>query len=249
MLTARSSKISRQAISRAFVREMEGPSRRAVLGGLLAALFGAPSAHAQDADQWVNVRGDHGTPIPNVRIPSELDPFGLPGILWFGAATPDVNLFEFFDYNCPVCRASVPEIDALVRETSGLRLGLIHNAILSPGSVGAARTVLAVLRLAGPQKAYELHRRLFSLRGHVDERRALAAASDLGVSADAIAAPDIARMAGDALAAHMRLAKGVGFEITPSYVLQGIGLFGHPGPRSLRAMIAAAKECDELVCP
>lgn len=220
-------------------------SRRALLIGLAA----TAGARAQGADQWADVRDDAGAPIPNVRIPSELDPFGLPGVLWFGTASPDVNLIEFFDYNCPVCRASVPELDALVRETPGLRLGLVHNAILSPGSLGAARTVLAVLRLAGPQKAYELHRRLFALRGHVDGRRALAAADEMDVSAQALGAPQVASAAADALGAHMKLAKGAGFEITPSYVLQGVGLFGHPGPKSLRAMIAAARECDELVCP
>jgi hypothetical protein len=43
-------------------------------------------------------------------------------------------------------------------------------------------------------------------------------------------------------------AKAIGFAITPAYVLQGIALFGHPGPQALARMIEAAKECDALIC-
>ena len=50
------------------------------------------------------------------------------------------------------------------------------------------------------------------------------------------------------VAAHLARANSIGFSITPAYVLQGVALFGHPGPSSLARMIAAAKECDALIC-
>jgi protein-disulfide isomerase len=231
------------------------PSRRFVWQAALAGAC-APSLAAQellagddaDAGQWLPLRDDKGAPIQNLRVPSELDPFALPGLLWFGPASPDVSLIEFMDYNCPVCRIAHRELDALVRETSELRLGIAHNPILAPGSTGAARIVLGVLRVSGPRTAYDLHGRLMALRGMVDEPRALAQAQELGVKTEALNAPDVRADVERALAAHIARAKAIGFSITPAYVLQGVALFGHPGPKSLARMIAAAKECDALIC-
>lgn len=201
-----------------------------------------------DAGQWLPLRDDKGAPIQNLRVPSQLDPLALPGLLWFGPATPDVSLIEFMDYNCPVCRIAHRELDALVRQTGELRLGLAHNPILAPGSNGAARVVLGVLRISGPRVAYDLHGRLMSLRGMVDEPRALAQAQELGVAHETLNAPDVRADVERALAAHLARANSIGFSITPAYVLQGVALFGHPGPSSLARMIAAAKECDALIC-
>lgn len=201
-----------------------------------------------DAGQWLALRDDKGAPIQNLRVPSELDPFALPGLLWFGPSAPDVSVIEFMDYNCPVCRIAHGELDALVRQTSQLRLGLAHNPILAPGSPGAARVVLGVLRIAGPRAAYDLHGRLMSLRGMVDEARALALALELGVSAQALNGADVRADVERALAAHLARANSIGFSITPAYVLQGVALFGHPGPKSLARMVEAAKDCDALIC-
>lgn len=200
------------------------------------------------ADQWVEVNDDAGAPIPNLRVPTELDPFGLPGVLWVGPTAPDVTLFEFADYNCPVCKQASLHLDTLVRSVKGLRLGLINNPILSAASREAARVSVLTLRIAGPAQAYALHQRLFALRGVVDGARAANVARELGVDI-AKADPEWSRQADAALEAQEKLANSVGFSITPSYVLNGIGMFGHPGPKSLAQMIEAVKTCDALVCP
>ena len=200
------------------------------------------------AEQWVEVNDDSGAPIPNLRIPTELDPFSLPGVLWIGPTAPDVTLFEFADYNCPVCKKSSIHLDALVRSVQGLRLGLVQNPILSAPSREAARIAMLTLRLAGPAQAYALHQRLFAMRGVVDGARATNAARELGVDTTKADA-EMIKQADDALAAQETLANAIGFAVTPSYVLNGIGMFGHPGPKSLARMIEAVKTCDSLVCP
>ena len=200
------------------------------------------------AEQWVEVADDAGSPIPNLRVPSELDPFRLPGLLWFGAPEAEVHLFEFADYNCPVCKQAALHVDALVRGVQGLRVAFVHNPILSSQSRDAARVTLAALRIAGPKAAYALHMRLFAMRGVVDGARALAAAREEKIPV-ADATSDMGSQIDLALAAHEKLSGAIGFNVTPSYVLNGIGLFGHPGPGSLSRMIAAVKACDELVCP
>ncbi len=200
------------------------------------------------AEQWVEVNDDSGAPIQNLRVPAELDPFRLPGVLWIGPTAPDVTLFEFADYNCPVCKQSSIHLDALVRSVQGLRLGLVQNPILSASSREAARIAMLTLRLAGPAQAYALHQRLFAMRGVVDGARATNAARELGVDTTKADA-EMIKQADEALAAQETLASAIGFAVTPSYVLNGIGMFGHPGPKSLARMIEAVKTCDALVCP
>ncbi len=199
------------------------------------------------AEPWVEVKDDSGAPIENLRVPTELDPFDLPGVLWIGPAAPDVTLFEFADYNCAVCKQASVHLDALVRSETGLRLGLVQNPILSAQSREAARIAMLTLRLAGPAQAYGLHQRLFAMRGVVDGARATNAARELGVDATTASA-DMVKQADDALAAQEKLANAIGFSVTPSYVLNGIGMFGHPGPKSLAGMVKAVKACDAIVC-
>ncbi|MDP2357227.1 MAG: thioredoxin domain-containing protein [Beijerinckiaceae bacterium] len=220
-------------------------SRRALLlsGASVATLAGAAQA-----EQWVEVDDDTGAPIQNLRVPAELDPFRLPGVLWVGPTAPDLTLFEFADYNCPVCKQSSIHLDALVRSVEGLRLGLVQNPILSAPSREAARVAVLTLRLAGPAQAYALHRRLFAMRGVVDGARATNAAREQGVDTT-MASPDMIKQADAALVAQEKLANAIGFSVTPSYVLNGIGMFGHPGPKSLARMVEAVKACDALVCP
>jgi protein-disulfide isomerase len=65
------------------------------------------------------------------------------GTSWKGASKPDVVLVEFFDYACPYCKASNPDIERLIKEDPGLRVVYRELPILGPDSVAAARLSLA----------------------------------------------------------------------------------------------------------
>jgi protein-disulfide isomerase len=64
------------------------------------------------------------------------------GSSWKGAAKPDVTLVEFFDYACPYCKASNPNVDRLLKEDPGLRVVYRELPILGSDSVTAARLSL-----------------------------------------------------------------------------------------------------------
>jgi protein-disulfide isomerase len=64
------------------------------------------------------------------------------GSSWKGAAKPEVTLVEFFDYACPYCKASNPNVDRLLKEDPGLRVVYRELPILGPDSVTAARLSL-----------------------------------------------------------------------------------------------------------
>ena len=126
---------------------------------------------------------DDGAPVQNFRIPVELDPAKLPGIIWRGDKSADVILYEFFDYNCAFCRKAQHDIEALLANDPKTRLGLVNYAILSIGSVQAAKVQQAVLEaFCGPKAAYDFHSKLFSKRGQTpDGATALAVARELGL--------------------------------------------------------------------
>src|SRR5436305_1196592 len=100
--------------------------------GVLASSTLAFKAAAQDSRAF-DLTGDDGKRVANYRLPSELSLTGLPGIVWVGAASPDVILVEFFDYNCPYCRNAAADLDALVTRDGNLRLGMVNNAIIGLG--------------------------------------------------------------------------------------------------------------------
>lgn len=82
------------------------------------------------ADQEYSLNSDEGSPVDNFKIPVELDPAQLPGIVWKGEKTADILLYEFFDYNCGYCRRAALALDRLLVQDPGVRLGLVNNPIL-----------------------------------------------------------------------------------------------------------------------
>ena len=186
--------------------------------------------------------------IRNFRIPAELDPATLPGIVWSGARAGDVVLYEFFDYNCGFCRKAAQDLDEILRDDKNLRLGLINNAILSIGSVQAAKVQQAVLRLHGPRVAGEFHARMFGRRGQGDGASALAVVRDMGLDPKKIEESGDSPAVTAVLTRQAKLAASLGMEMTPSFAIAGVGLLGWPGKASLRGIIANARKCDHPVC-
>ena len=224
-------------------------SRRGVLaaGALTSATFFADAGTAVRADALV-LRGDDGKPVPNVRIPSELSAQSLPGLTWTGSASPDVTLIEFFDYNCTWCRKAMTELDALLKRDTSLRLGLANYAVFGVGSIQAAKVQQAVLKVAGPARAYDYHRAMFSRRGTNDGATAMAVVKSLGLDTKAVEdAANGADITG-VLTKQAKLAEAIGFNATPSFALNGYGVLGYPGVRSVTAMVGAVRKCEKPVC-
>jgi protein-disulfide isomerase len=215
--------------------------------GLLASSLIAVPATAQDSRPY-DLIGDDGKRVANYRLPSELSLTGLPGIIWTGSAAPDLILAEFFDYNCPYCRKAAADLDAIVAKDSTLRLGLINNAIIGLGSVQSAKVQQAVLKLYGPKRAYDFHKAMFAHRGANDGPLALEVAQSLGLDRDKIEAAADGDDVSSVLKRQVKLASDLGFYATPSFMLNGVGILGYPGPQSTARMIAAVRKCDKLAC-
>lgn len=225
-------------------------TRRGLLGGALAfgssVLFAGPGR--PQAGSLFPFKDDRGAQVYNYRLPADLSTEGLPGIIWVGAAAPEVILVEFFDYNCPYCRAASGDLQALLDRSPALRLGLVNNPVLAAGSVQAAKVQQAVLRSYGPEKAYAFHRALFEAHGPMDGPSALAVATKLGLDAKKVETEGDLPQIGAVLERQSALARALGFEATPSFMADGIGILGYPGPQAMARAIDQIRRCDKLVC-
>ena len=65
---------------------------------------------------------------------------------WAGNADGDVTLVVFTDYACGFCRASVPDVDRLIREDKRLKVVFRELPIIAPQSRDAAIMALAAAR-------------------------------------------------------------------------------------------------------
>jgi protein-disulfide isomerase len=222
-------------------------TRRQALSLIGAFPLIAGSARAQEEQEY-SLRADDGAAIRNFRIPAELDPATLPGVVWTGAKAGDVILYEFFDYNCGFCRKAARDLDAMLGDDKNLRLGLINNAILSIGSVQAAKVQQAVLRLQGPRAASEFHARMFGRRGQSDGASALAVAREMGLDPRRVEESGDSPAVTAVLTRQAKLAANLGMIATPSFAIAGVGFLGWPGKTSLQGIVANARRCDHPVC-
>jgi len=216
-------------------------ARRTFLGGALALAGGGATRAAAD------LLGADGKPVPTWRLPSEIA-LDMPGLVVAGGKSPDVILYEFFDYNCPWCKKSAPDIDRLVKSDKDFSLRLVQNPILSLGSVQASKIVLAAQTVAGNAPAYELHRALLARRGQVTGPDALEALKTLGLDAkkieDRADSEDILVM----LKRQAGAARALGMEATPSSAVNGMGLGGWPGAATLAQLVKNVRACDAISC-
>ena len=197
------------------------------------------------------IKADDGAAIANHRVPAGIESQieKLPGIVIVGNPHGKVTLNEFYDVNCPYCRAASADIDALLHSNPQLRLVLVPFPVLGIPSIQGTRVELAVTRLVPAQKFYAFHRRLDVTRGVVDGNRALAAAKAIGLDvAKVLKIADEDSLA-DVMTAHLHLGDALAIAATPGFVINGVVIVGYPGPKALANVIGSVQRCGNVVCP
>jgi predicted DsbA family dithiol-disulfide isomerase len=154
---------------------------------------------------------------------------------WAGNPRGDVTLVVFSDYNCPYCRASVPQIDRLLASDSNIRVVWRELPVLGPGSDQAAAVALAAAK-AGKYVAF--HRTLFA-GGHPDQNGVAAAAKGAGLSPAGLIAEGSGPDVQAEIAANLNIARRLGITATPFFI---IGNRTHEGALGYDALAAAVAE-------
>jgi protein-disulfide isomerase len=149
-----------------------------------------------------------------------------------------ITMVEFSDYACGFCRASIGDVQALLQANPEVRLVIREYPILSQGSVEAARMALA----AAEQGKFEAFHFAMFEQGRQDAEAIEAAALTAGLDL-AEARTDIASGKYDVeLSANVSLARELGFDGTPSWVIGNDGFAGAVGLERLTAAVEQARE-------
>jgi protein-disulfide isomerase len=192
------------------LRVSPGRSRREALGLLGAvALLGSGVARAADDEKVLT----EALVLRDPEIPAGGNPQG------------DINIVEWFDYNCPYCRRIAPELAQVVQDDGKVRLVFKDWPILGEVSKIAARMALASKY---QDKFLQAHEAMISVNSKLTEPRIRELLAGAGIDMDRLSR-DLstnAKAIDTILARNNDQAVAFGFKGTPSFI---VGKFRVPG--------------------
>jgi len=154
-----------------------------------------------------------------------LEPFFDPNIAFItGPANAKKTLVEFYDYECPYCRASVPVIKEYYEaHKNDTRFAFIEFPI--PSLHGPSATLAARLSLAAryqPEKFMALHFALMSLPEAADEQTIYEAAKNAGFNVNELKTRMQMPKIDKTITASHTLATRAGIIGTPTFIVNGV---------------------------
>ncbi|MGH6876496.1 MAG: thioredoxin domain-containing protein [Rhizomicrobium sp.] len=136
-----------------------------------------------------------------------------------GPANARTTVVEFFDYNCPYCRASLPAMKKFYLTHKDARFAFIEFPIKGPLSTVAARAAMAARNQ--PDKYVAFHFALMGQENAVDENTVYAVARNTGLDVTRLKADMTSPKIDLALAAAHTLADAAGIDGTPAFIVDG----------------------------
>ena len=137
----------------------------------------------------------------------------------FGPANAKTTLVEFFDYNCPYCRASIPTMKKFLSSHRDARFAFIEFPIKGPGSTIAARAAMATRDQ--PDKYLAFHFALMSQDGPVDEKTVYDVARQNGLNIEKLKSDMKSSAIDRSLAEAKALAEAAKIDGTPAFIVDG----------------------------
>jgi predicted DsbA family dithiol-disulfide isomerase len=157
---------------------------------------------------------------------------------WAGNADGDVTLTVFTDYACGYCRASLPDLDRLIRSDRRVKVVFRELPIISAQSRAAAIMALAAAR----QGKYDAFHHAMFASPSLDAAGIAAAAEKAGVvtdgTADATANEALLQREIDS---NLAIASQLQLNATPTWVIGDQLLQGQIGYDGLRVAVAKAR--------
>jgi protein-disulfide isomerase len=227
-------------------------NRTSVIAFCLAlfSLIAAPAVAQHIGGAQYPIKASDGDIIANFKLDTEMAAklAALQAQYPVGNLQGDVTLMQFYDLNCPYCRAAAADVDAIVRADNKLKLILVPYAVLSVASVQGALVEVAAGKMLTPAKFLDFHRRLYANRGTIDGAKALEAAKDMGLDPAKVVALGNTQESLDMLRRNATVGGDAKLAATPAYVIGGVAIVGHPGRKALDTVIAAMRSCGKVVC-
>jgi protein-disulfide isomerase len=158
-----------------------------------------------------------------------------------GNPNGDVNVVEFFDYNCGFCRRALPDVVKLIDSDDKVRVVFKELPIFGDESEAAAKAALAAAKQG---KYFEMHQKLFSEPGKADKDKALKIAQELGLDVPQLEKDMENPSIQQALDEAKDLAQKLGLQGTPLYLIGDRIVAGAPDDLydQLTAKVAEVRE-------
>ncbi len=198
-------------------------TRRAILGtaaGFIAAsslTFAGRAAKAETADMTIDeVLFDPDNPV-------------------LGNPDGDVTIVEYFDYQCPYCKANHPVLTDVVESDGNIRLVMKDWPIFGAPSVTASQLALGAAKGGGYEKASDA---LMATEGRLSDEIVRQTLSDAGFDPSALEAAYKADRAiwDGLLGRNSKQASLMGLQGTPAFI---IGTTIYPGAMDKAALLEA----------
>ena len=167
--------------------------------------------------------------------------FNSPNDAVLGNPKGKITLVEFFDYNCGYCKKSYPDIQALLKEKSDLRIVLKDFPILGADSVKAHIVARAFMKLM-PMKFAAFHGEMLLSNGRANEEKAIKIAVKLGVDEQQLRQTMQDEKLQQVFVDNGQLAYTLNINGTPTYILGNEVLVGAVGETTLLKKINAMEK-------
>jgi protein-disulfide isomerase len=148
-------------------------------------------------------------------------PFFNPRLAFLmGPANAKTTFVEFFDYNCPYCRASLPAVRKFIaNHQKNARFAFIEFPIKGPESTVASRAAIAARKQ--PDKYLAFHFLLMGEKNLVDESTVYEDARKAGLDVERLKADMRDPSVDSAIAAAHSLASAAKIDGTPAFIING----------------------------
>ncbi len=216
------------------------------------------TAQAQSAGQAATTTpppaatsGESTAPAAAATTPAVAARKTLEGRFRFGPEVAPVRIVLFTDYQCPDCLKIERELDALMKSTPGISVGVRYFPLsskcnpamsgqdLHPNACWAARAAQTAGMLRGTDGFWEMHRWLFSRQGSFTDAELVQGLQSMGYDAKAFQQIMTGDITKSAVAEDVDFGLSLGIYFTPMIFINGVELRGWNAPQALTRAVQA----------
>jgi len=155
-----------------------------------------------------------------------------------GNPQADVAIIEFFDYNCPYCKAAEPRLEKLLKDDKRVKLIVKDFPILTPQSLPAAKAALASVK----QGKYEqYHQAMMMFKGRLEDSTIFDIAKDVGLDVERLKKDMLAPEIADEIIANFNLARAIRAFQTPVFIIDNHLITEPSAEVDFTKLVAAAR--------
>lgn len=161
-----------------------------------------------------------------------------------GSSKPDVEVVEFFDYNCGYCKRVLPTVSEILKNDKNVRFIFKELPILGPTSELAAKYAIAVFKV-DKSKYFDFHTELMNMTGEKTEDSLQELAKKIGLKADKVKEAANSKEVSDYIAAERKLAGEINVQGTPAFIVGEEFIPGAVDKTTLENLIKKTREAKK----